>query len=221
MAAAKGWMKQVVNGWAINGVTVLESGQPYSVFDYSGGAASIYWGGGQDLATNPIVPVGGYGATQPNAVLQGTTGVNGNKPVLNANAFGIPTPIHPRHQRGAAVRSEESACAIRTRTATPAGGATFSALPSRIVLTSVYRKTFTINERFALKYDVRGLQHLQSPELRHPEQQCANSTPISQPAIRSGHRAKHLYVSTPRQSGILQHTIGSPRFIQMALHLTF
>ncbi len=58
------------------GVTVLQSGQPYSVIDYTGGAASLFWGGGQDAVTNPIVPVGGVGATATNPILQGTTGIN-------------------------------------------------------------------------------------------------------------------------------------------------
>ncbi len=41
---AKGVLNQVVNGWGMSGVTTLQSGQPYSVNDFSGGAASIYWG---------------------------------------------------------------------------------------------------------------------------------------------------------------------------------
>jgi hypothetical protein len=60
LATSNGVVKQVVNGWGLNGTTVLQSGQPYSVVDFSGGAASIYWGGGQDAITNPIVPVGGF-----------------------------------------------------------------------------------------------------------------------------------------------------------------
>jgi hypothetical protein len=72
-ASAHSWEKQLINGWAFNGVTVLQSGQPYSVIDFSGGAASLYWGGGQDAVTNPIVPVGGVGATATNPRLQGTT----------------------------------------------------------------------------------------------------------------------------------------------------
>ena len=51
-------------------LTVLQSGQPYSVIDYSGGVGGIYWGGGQDLTTNPIVPVGGVGATSNKPLLQ-------------------------------------------------------------------------------------------------------------------------------------------------------
>src|SRR5579863_262897 len=73
LANAHGAVKQLVNGWGVSGVTVLQSGQPYSVIDYSGGVGGIYWGGGQDLTTNPIVPVGGVGATSNKPVLQGTT----------------------------------------------------------------------------------------------------------------------------------------------------
>ena len=43
-ACSNGVVKQVVNGWGLNGTTVLQSGQPYSVVDFSGGAAGIYWG---------------------------------------------------------------------------------------------------------------------------------------------------------------------------------
>ena len=33
-----------VNGWTIGGQTVAQSGQPYSVYDYSGSVASLYFG---------------------------------------------------------------------------------------------------------------------------------------------------------------------------------
>ncbi|MGA3202004.1 MAG: carboxypeptidase regulatory-like domain-containing protein, partial [Bryobacteraceae bacterium] len=34
----------LVNGWGISGQTVAQSGQPYSVYDYSGSVASLYYG---------------------------------------------------------------------------------------------------------------------------------------------------------------------------------
>ena len=34
----------VVNGWTIGGQTVAQSGQPYSVYDFSGSVASLYYG---------------------------------------------------------------------------------------------------------------------------------------------------------------------------------
>src|SRR6202049_945684 len=72
---ATGWEGEVVNGWGIDGVTVLESGQPYSVIDFSGAVGGIYWQG-QNFITNPIVPVRGAGAASKQPNLQGTTGIN-------------------------------------------------------------------------------------------------------------------------------------------------
>jgi hypothetical protein len=76
----------LVNGWTIGGQTVAQSGQPYSVYDYSGSVASLYYGS-SDYITNPIVPLL-PGVTAKQAELQGTTGVNANNPVLNAADFG-------------------------------------------------------------------------------------------------------------------------------------
>ena len=87
VARAKGALDLFVNGWGMNGVTTLQSGQPYSVNDFSGGAASIYWGGGNDYVTNPIVPVGGAGSTSNKPILQGTTGVNALKPSTERKCF--------------------------------------------------------------------------------------------------------------------------------------
>ena len=46
----------VVNGWTIGGQTVAQSGQPYSVYDYSGSVASLYYGTSNYIG-NPIVPL--------------------------------------------------------------------------------------------------------------------------------------------------------------------
>ena len=34
----------LANGWTIGGQTVAQSGQPYSVYDYSGSVGSMYYG---------------------------------------------------------------------------------------------------------------------------------------------------------------------------------
>ncbi len=46
----------VANGWTIGGQTVAQSGQPYSVYDYSGSVASLYYGTSNYIG-NPIVPL--------------------------------------------------------------------------------------------------------------------------------------------------------------------
>ncbi len=74
-----------LNGWVLGGQTVAQSGQPYSIYDYSGSVASLYYGTSNYIG-NPIVPLK-PGVTAQQAQLQGTTGVNAGKPVLNVNDF--------------------------------------------------------------------------------------------------------------------------------------
>ena len=47
---------KIADGWALSGLTVIQSGQPYSVVDYSGAVGSIFYGV-NDGITNPIVPL--------------------------------------------------------------------------------------------------------------------------------------------------------------------
>jgi len=220
VATDKGWMKQIVNGWSINGITVLQSGQPFSVFDYSGGAASIYWGGGQDLATNPIVPVSGYGSTQSNAVLQGTTGVNGNKPVLNANAFGIPTPFSPGTNGVPPCDPTSGVCDPYENGYTNGGRNIFRA-PFQNRFDFGLSKNFRISERFELKYDALAFNIFNHPSFDIPSNNVEFNPYFSNPPYDPD-TGQNTYTFPPHGSlGTLQHSIGSPRFIQMALHLTF
>jgi hypothetical protein len=76
---------KVADGWAVEGIAVFQSGQPYSVIDFSGAVGSIFYGV-SDGITNPIVPLGN-GCTPKTAV----TGSNGiDSPALNANCFTVP-----------------------------------------------------------------------------------------------------------------------------------
>ena len=45
-----------IDGWSLVGMTVLQSGQPYSVVDYTGSVGSIYYSTANGI-TNPIVPL--------------------------------------------------------------------------------------------------------------------------------------------------------------------
>ena len=76
---------KLADGWSVSGVTVLQSGQPYSVIDYSGAVGSIFYGV-NDGITNPIVPLA-PGCTPQNA-LTGSNGVD--SPLLKADCFTIP-----------------------------------------------------------------------------------------------------------------------------------
>lgn len=235
---AKGWANQVANGWGFSGATTLQSGQPYSVNDFSGGAASIFWGGGNDAITNPIVPVGGAGATAKNPILQGTTGINANNPVLNAAAFGPPTPFAPGTNGVPPCDPVTGACDY-FETGYAAGGRNIFRGPFQNRFDFGVFKEFKLTERFALKYDAQFFNIFNHPSFDVPNNSVQFVTnfenppiygptssgttpcvllPVS-PGITAGQGA---FLCPPKgHLGVIQHTIGSPRFVQMALHLTF
>jgi hypothetical protein len=223
IANAHGAVKQIVNGWGLSGVTVLQSGQPYSVIDFSGGAASIYWGDGQDYITNPIVPVGGFGATATNPILQGTTGVNGQKPVLNAAAFGIPTPYAPG-TNGVPPCDTSSGTPVcdNFENGYAAGGRNIFRAPFQNRWDFDVFKNFSITERFQLKYDFKAFNIFNHPSFDIPSNDVQFNPGYCYPPSPSYSCSPLGYAFPPAgHLGVLQHSIGSPRFIQMALHLSF
>ncbi len=75
---------KVADGWSVQGLVTLQSGQPYSVIDYSGAVGSIFYSI-NDGITNPIVPLA-PGCTPQNAVT-GAIGNNFDFPALKASCF--------------------------------------------------------------------------------------------------------------------------------------
>ncbi len=82
-----------IDGWSLTGLTVLQSGQPYSIIDFSGAVGSIYYST-SDGITNPIVPLAK--GCSPRSALTGRSGAffNTNLPdnggALNASCFTLP-----------------------------------------------------------------------------------------------------------------------------------
>lgn len=222
MRNGNGILKQAVNGWGLNGLIVLQSGQPYSVVDYSGGVAGIYFGGGQDEATNPIVPVGGVGATSTQAVLQGTTGINGQKPVLNPAAFG-PVPAFAPGTNGVPPCDSSSGTSVCD---TFENGYTTG---QRNIFRGPFQnrsdlgafKNFRITERFQLRYDVNAFNIFNHPSFDIPNNDVDFNAFCNPPSASYSCSTVGYAIPPLGHLGELTHTIGSPRFIQMALHLNF
>ena len=78
------WEGKVADGWAVQGLVIFQSGQPYSMIDYSGAVGSIFYGI-SDGITNPIVPLA-PGCTPQNA-LTGANGATPGQPALKASCF--------------------------------------------------------------------------------------------------------------------------------------
>jgi len=229
-----GWLAHVVNGWGTSGVISAESGQPYSVIDFSGGIASQFYGGGNDFITNPLVPIGGVGST-PGAkpVLQGTLGVNPGNPVLNSAAFGIPL-LQPGQNGVPPCDPVTGVCDVYETAFGAASRNIFvSPFQSRVDMTIF--KNFRINERFRLKFDVQAFNIFNHPSFDTPNNNVEFNPFFNNPPTytapfpnstldptQKNCAAPDAYVCPPNgQLGLIQHTIGSPRFLQMAVHLTF
>jgi hypothetical protein len=228
-----GWLAQAVNGWGTSGLIAAESGQPYSVIDFSGGIASQYFGGGNDFITNPLVPIGGVGSTPGvKPVAQGSLGVDPGKQVLNPAAFGIPL-LSPGQGGVPPCDPTTGACDIYETGFGPASRNIFvGSFQSRVDM-AVF-KNFKLTERFKLRFDAQAFNVFNHPSFDTPNNNVEFNPFFANPADYvgtgktpcfsqiTGVGLQSAYVCPPGgQLGIIQHTIGSPRFMQMALHLTF
>ena len=232
LAHASAVVNTIVNGWGFSGITVLESGQPYSPTDFSGAAASIFFSK-NDAITNPIVPLA-PGQTPQSAQLQGTTGVNAGKPVLNPAAFTFPTPFAPGGPQGVPPCSSVSGTLVcdNFETAFGAAGRNLFRGPFQSRFDFSVKKDFKLTERLGLKYSADIFNLFNHPSFDVPNNNvlfnlCGTNPPKLNTCfspVPAGSAA--IGFATPPtppggRLGQIQHTIGSPRFIQMSLHLTF
>jgi len=53
---ASSWLGKVVNDWQLSGIATVESGEPYSLYEYNGAVGSLYFGNFPTLA-NPVLGI--------------------------------------------------------------------------------------------------------------------------------------------------------------------
>jgi hypothetical protein len=194
-----------INGWTIGGQTVAQSGQPYSVYDYSGSVGSLYFGTDIEIS-NPIVPLA-PGVTARQAQLQGTTGVNAGKPVLNVNDF-LPQFVAPG--TNGVPPCEAAGCDIYESLFGGTGRNLFRG-PFQVRFDMTLGKEFVLNERFRLRFNFDAFNVFNHPDF---------DTPNNDVTFFPGFEPPPVY--PPEGSlGYIQHTIGSSRFLQLSLHLRF
>ncbi|MGA3041676.1 MAG: TonB-dependent receptor, partial [Bryobacteraceae bacterium] len=199
----------LVNGWTIGGQTVAQSGQPYSVYDFSGAVASLYYGA-SDYITNPIVPLL-PGVTAKQAELQGTTGVNANNPVLNVADFG-PQFVTPGTNGVPACDS--SGCDSYESLYSNTGRNLFRA-PFQVRFDMSLAKEFQFGERYRLRFNFDAFNLFNHPDFDAPNNNVS--------FFGFNYAGPPLSPSNPDTGdlGYITHTIGSPRFLQLSLHLSF
>jgi hypothetical protein len=214
------WKGKVANGWAIEGIGVFQSGQPYSIIDYTGAVGSIFYGV-NDGITNPIVPLAA-GCT-PKSALTGVSGAYGNGTVaLRPECFTLPL-LNPGDLNGAIAPGDT----FETNFTTGQRNIFRQAWQRRTDLSIV--KNTNITERVALKFSFDIFNLTNTPSFDIPlddvsQNQYYNNVPVE--------GTTPLPVGCPNQTntsfyncafglGVVNKTIGSPRQIQMSLSLQF
>lgn len=195
----------LVNGWTIGGQTVAQSGEPYSVYDFSGSVGSLYFGTDIEIS-NPIVPlVPGVSAGQ--ATLQGTTGVNAGKPVLNVNDF-APQFVAPG--TNGVPPCDASGCDIYESLFSNTGRNLFRA-PFQVRFDMSLGKEWALTERVRLRFNFDAFNLFNHPDFDAPNNDVEFFPGYSPPPVYP-----------PEGSlGYIQHTLGSSRFLQWSAHLRF
>ncbi len=211
---------RLADGWAISGLTVLQSGQPYSIVDYSGAVGSIYYGV-NDGITNPIVPLA-PGCT-PKTALTGASGAYGPL-ALNADCFTLPL-LAPGDLNGAIPSNDPYETS-------------FIASGQRNIFRQGWQKrgdisivkTTQITERLSAKYTFDVFNITNTPSFDVPidnvDQNIAfNGFPYQgQPSTTTPCDTTFtaIYVCPSLSGlGITNKTIGSSRQIQMSLSFIF
>jgi hypothetical protein len=238
--ATNTWEGKVADGWAVQGLIIFQSGQPYSMVDYSGAVGSAFYGI-SDGITNPIVPLNtAAGCTAKNAVT-GANGATPGVPALNPNCFTVPL-LYPCSST--LVANPQAADGSFPCSAIPDGDmfeTNFTSgqrnifrqpWQSRADLSVV--KTTQITERFSLKYsfDVYNLTNHPSFDIPidnvsqnllfqgFPTQLAAGQSPLPTGCGTSAAATPSIYFC-PTGLGQTTKTIGSARQVQMSLSLAF
>jgi hypothetical protein len=218
----------VANGWGIQGVTIAQSGQPFSVIDFSGTAASIFFSA-DDFITNPILPLA-PGITPKQATEGGTdnsfkSGPNAGVrvPYINPNDFSIPfldpgqsgvPPCGPTTAGTTVCDTQE--------TSYGGNGRNIFRAPFQTRFDVSLFKNFKITERVALKFQADAFNTFNHPSFDAPNGNfalngCFNPVPCFPDPTTI------LSPGSPNTSnfGVIRQTVGSNRFLQLSAHLTF
>jgi hypothetical protein len=208
LAKPNSMLGKFVNGWGLSGITVAESGQPYNIVDFSGAVAGLFYGT-QVSILDPILGLA-PGVSPKSAFLPQSPILNpaGGLNVLDPSKFVIPT-ITPG--------TNGVPLGDNIETGFSGGGRNIFRGPFQTRFDAALRKDTKLTERLVLKYEFDAFNVFNHASFASPRSTTSiynntvfkNNVPI---AVSSGNAGS---------MGNISGTIGSPRFLQMSVHLTF
>lgn len=200
-AGKKSMYAPAVNGWQLAGVITAQSGQPFNFYDFSGAVAGIYYGSFSNIS-DPIIGLA-PGVTVKQATLQGTTGVDPNKPYVDISKLAVPL-IAPGTAGVPAGDTSETGWSNT--------GRNIFRGPFQTRWDQSVSKNFRITERFSLRYSAEFYNILNHPSF---------DVPSNRATLYSVSSGKVTARTPTAPTGLITNTIGSARFIQMSLRLMF
>jgi hypothetical protein len=230
--AVSSWEGKVADGWAIQGLVVIQSGQPYSMVDYSGAVGSAYYSI-YDGITNPIVPLNNC---TPQSALTGATGNTPGSPALKASCFTVPL-LNPGDLNGAIPgpsSDNPTGDTFETNFTTGQRNIFRQSWQRRADISIV--KLTQLSDRFALKYSFDVFNLTNTPSFDIPIDNVSQNLTFSQVPVQGSNSVPppatcaanggspfvtNYFYQCPTGLGQVTKTIGSPRQIQMSLSLSF
>jgi hypothetical protein len=208
------------DGWAIEGIGVYQSGQPFSVIDYSGAVGSVFYGV-SDGITNPIVPLNS--SCTPKTAVTGNSGANPGLPALNAACFTVPL-LAPGDLGGAIPPGDT----FETNFTTGQRNIFRQSWQRRLDVSLV--KMTNITERVSARFSFDVFNVTNTPSFDVPiddvtQNQYYDGFPVAgTPSLPTGCGTNNFannFYNCPFGLGNVNKTIGSPRQIQMTLRILF
>ncbi len=232
-AADNSLMGKIVNDWTLQGITVLQSGQPYSMIDFSGSVGSIFYST-SDGITNPIVPLA-KGFT-PKSAMTGHSGAFGylgqSYSAFKPDAFQIPDQnFDPSLTPGGTGGVPPCGASTAGSPVCDIFETTFASGERNIFRQSFQKradislvKVLKVTERAHLEYSLDVFNVTNTPSFDIPGNEPSLGTYNPEPSYNAANPSASFtaeYPDSPTQFGYVRSTIGSARQIQMTLNMKF
>ena len=225
---ASAFLDKVANGWGVQGVTVAQSGEPFSIIDFSGAAASIFFSA-DDFITNPILPLAP--GVSPKQATQGGTDNSFKSgplagvrvPYINPNDFSIPF-LAPGQSGVPPCGPTTAGTTVCDSFETGYGnnGRNIFRSPFQTRFDFSVLKSIKIGERYAVKFQADAFNLFNNPSFDAPNgnfELNKNFNPF--PVFRDPTTILSAASPNTKNFGVIRQTVGSNRFLQLAMHLNF